>query len=263
MKKHLEHTGLPRQQRNKDLEEIQMEFLLDSHAHTIASGHAYNTINEMAQYAAGQGLKLLALTEHAMTLPGTCHELYFVNLKVLPREMFGIEVLFGTEVNIVDYDGKLDMKQSLLEKMDVVVASMHLPCLRPGTIEENTRAYLKAIENPAVNIIGHPDDGRYPVDFEQLVLAAKKHHKLLEINNSSLKPHSSRIGAWEADRTMLQFCREYEVPVIVNSDCHCMWDIGKHNYADQLLLETQFPEELIVNRSIEEYKKYINRFKNA
>ena len=148
--------------------------VLDSHSHTVASGHAYNTINEMAQAAAEKGLELLALTEHSMKMPGTCHEFYFMNLKVLPRTMYGIEVLFGTEVNIMNYSGQLDMEQGLLERMDVVVASMHTPCIRPGTKEENTRAYVKAIENPAVNIIGHPDDGRYPVDYRYACSCGKR-----------------------------------------------------------------------------------------
>ncbi len=237
-----------------------MRNVLDSHAHTIASGHAYNTICEMAQAAADKGLKLLALTEHSMMMPGTCHEFYFMNLKVLPRQMAGIEVLFGTEVNIMDYDGKLDMRQDLLERMDVVVASMHTPCIAPGTEAENTRAYVKAIENPAVNIIGHPDDGRYPVDYEELVAAAKEHHVLLELNNSSLNPAGSRKDPIPNDIKMLEFCRRYEAPIIINSDCHCAADVGNHQYADKLLAEIDFPEHLIVNRSVEEYKKYINRF---
>ena len=238
-----------------------MRYVLDSHAHTIASGHAYNTIYEMAQTAAEKGLELLALTEHAMAMPGTCHEFYFLNLKVLPRQMFGIEVLFGTEANIMDFDGKLDMKQALLEQMDVVVASLHTPCIRPGTQVENTRAYLKAMENPAVNIIGHPDDGRYPVDYEELVAAAKEHHVLLELNNSSLSAKGARKDPVPNDRKMLELCRTYKTPIIVNSDCHCAADVGGHGYADKLLEEMDFPEELVVNRSVEEYKKYINRFR--
>jgi putative hydrolase len=240
--------------------DAEMKYVLDSHAHTLASGHAYNTINEMAAAAAEKGLELLALTEHAMMMPGTCHEFYFMNLKVLPRQMFGIEVLFGSEVNIMDYDGRVDMQQGLLEKMDVVVASMHTPCIEPGTEAENTRAYLKAMENPAVNIIGHPDDGRYPVDFQELVLAAKEHHVLLELNNSSLRPGGSRKDPIPNDRKMLELCCRYEVPIIVNSDSHCAADVGSHQYAKQLLAEMQFPEHLIVNRSVEEYKKYINHF---
>lgn len=238
-----------------------MKDRLDSHAHTIASGHAYHTISEMAQAAADKGLELLALTEHAMAMPGTCHQFYFTNLRMLPRNIAGIEVLFGTEANIMDYDGHLDMEQNLLRRMDVVVASMHLPCLKPGTMEEVTRGYVKAIENPAVNIIGHPDDGRYPVDYETVVLAAKEHHVLLELNNTSLHPLGSRKNTRENDIQMLKLCEKHQVQIIVNSDAHCSYDVGGHEYAMQLLAELDFPEHLVVNRSVEEYKTYVNRYK--
>ncbi len=236
-----------------------MDFILDSHTHTIASGHAYNTMNEMVQAASDKGLRLLGITEHAMAMPGTCHEFHFTNLKVLPRVMCGIEVYFGTEANIMDYDGKLDMRQSLLERMDVVIASMHLPCIRSGTVTENTRACVKAIENPAVNILGHPDDARFPVDYEEIVAAAKEHHVLLELNNTSLCPHTTRKDARPNDIAMLEFCRSYEVPIIVNSDAHCAMDVGGHEYAEALLVELDFPECLVVNNSVETYKKYTNR----
>lgn len=54
-----------------------MKIVLDTHAHTIVSGHAYNTIREMAQMAKEKGLEAFALTEHAPQMPGTCHEFYF------------------------------------------------------------------------------------------------------------------------------------------------------------------------------------------
>lgn len=236
-----------------------MKYVLDSHTHTIASGHAYNTINEMVQAAAEKGLELLGITEHAMEMPGTCHEFYFQNLKVLPRQLAGIEVLFGTEVNVMDYNGRMDMDDRLLKRMDVVVASLHIPCIEPGTKEENTCALLKAMAHPFVNIIGHPDDARYPLDYEALVRGAKENHVLLELNNTSLCPGGSRKGARENDIQMLQLCRTYNVPIIVDSDAHCMWDVRNFDLADALLKELDFPEELVVNRSVEEYKKYINR----
>lgn len=234
---------------------------LDSHAHTLASGHAYNTIMEMAKAAADQKLELLAITDHAMAMPGTCHSFYFMNLRSLPRSMYGIEVLFGSEVNIMDYDGKLDMNQGLLEQMDVVVASMHTPCLKPGTMKEVTEGYLKVIENPFVNIIGHPDDARYPVDFEMIVPAAKEHHVLLELNNSSLKPDSSRKDPLPNDIRMLELCKKYHAQIIVDSDAHNVWEVGDHDYAYELLKAMDFPAELVVNRSVEMYKTYTNRFR--
>ena len=178
-----------------------MKYVLDVHTHTIASGHAYNTIKEMAQSASEKGLELLGITEHAMKMPGTCHSFYFANLKMLERKMFGVEMLFGVELNILNQDGKVDMEENLLKKMDIVIASMHIPCFKSGTKEENTQTYLKVMENPYVNIIGHPDDGRFPVDYEQLVLGAKKHHVLLEANNNSLDPRCTRENGEENVKT--------------------------------------------------------------
>ena len=235
--------------------------LLDSHTHTIASGHAYNTVTEMVSAAAAKGLKLLGITEHCVKMPGTCPLLYFMNLKVLPREMMGIEVLYGTELNILDFDGKVDMKPNLLRKMDVTVASLHIVCIDPGTMAENTRATIRAIENPLINIIGHPDDGRFPVDFDEIAAAAKEHHTLLELNNSSARPGGGRVNAAENDRILLEKCMKYGTHIILDSDAHWADDIGRTDISGPILEEVGFPEELIVNRSVEEYKTYVNRYR--
>ena len=240
---------------------MNMKNLLDSHTHTLASGHAYNTIDEMIQTAAYKGMQLLGITEHGMALPGACHEFYFMNLRVLPRKKHGIEVMYGVEANIMDSNGKLDMRQGLLEKMDVVIASMHIPCLKPGTEEENTRAAVNAMKNPCVNILGHPDDSRYPLDYEAVVLAAKEYNVLLELNNGSLNPEGARQDPRPNDIRMLELCKKHEVSVILNSDAHCAEDIGDTSLSGVLLKEVDFPEHLIVNRSVEEYKKYINRYR--
>lgn len=236
-----------------------MDYILDSHSHSIASGHSYSTIREMAAAAAEKGLELLAITEHSMKLPGTCHEFYFQNLRMMPRTLCGIEVLFGAELNIMDYSGAIDMPQTLAMKMDVNVASLHIPCITPGSRLENTRALIGAMENPAVNIIGHPDDGRYPVDMEELVKAAREHHVLLELNNSSLHPLTSRKDPRPADIEMLRLCEKYHTKIIMNSDAHSEFDVGNHCYSGALVEELEFPGELIVNGSVAEYKTYINR----
>ena len=238
-----------------------MKNVLDVHTHTLASGHAYNTIMEMAKAASEKGMELLGITEHAPAMPGTCHEFYFLNLKVLKRSLYGITVLFGAEANIMDYNGKLDLMEGILKKMDLVIASLHIPCLKPGTKEENTRAYLKAMENPYVNVIGHPDDSRYPIDYEALVKGAKEHHILLELNNNSLNPEGGRENPLPNDLEMLKLCKEYQVPIVINSDAHWIDDIGNHCYCDSVIEAVDFPEELIVNRSVEEIKKYLNYYK--
>ncbi|KAB1438047.1 phosphatase [Candidatus Galacturonibacter soehngenii] len=236
-----------------------MKYVLDSHSHTLASGHAYNTIREMACAAKEVGLELLAITEHAPQMPGTCHDFYFSNLKVVSRQMCGVELLLGVELNILDFDGNVDLSNDLLKRMDIVIASMHTPCYPSGTMEENTRAYINVMKNPYVNIIGHPDDNRYPVDMEALVLASKEHRVLLELNNSSLNPNGARQDARGNDITMLTLCKKHQVPIVIGSDAHTDSDVGRHDLAFELIKEVDFPEELIINRSVSELKKYLRR----
>ena len=247
------YTGKSEERKDK------MRDVLDIHTHTLVSGHAYNTIMEMVQAAAEKGLELLGITDHAPEMPGGPHLFYFNNLKVMPREINGMPVLFGTEVNIMDYNGKLDLPESTLKQMDVVIASLHTPCIKAGSMQENTRAVVAALRNPYVNIIGHPDDGRYPVDMEQVVAAAKEEHKLLELNNHSLDPSGSRVGAEENDTLMLKYCMKYQQPVIMGSDAHCIWDIRNHDLAVDLIKKAGFPEELVVNRSTDEFMTYIRK----
>lgn len=71
------------------------------------------------------------------------------------------------------------------------------------------------------------------------------------------------MNARSADIKMLELCEKYKAPIILNSDAHWSDDVGNHCYSGPLVEEIGFPEELIVNRSIEEYKKYINRYKNS
>ena len=71
-----------------------MNILADTHAHSLMSGHAYSTIREMAAAAAKKELKVMALTEHAPEMPGTCGKFYFDNLDCVPRTMEGVQMLF-------------------------------------------------------------------------------------------------------------------------------------------------------------------------
>lgn len=239
-----------------------MRDVLDVHTHTLASGHAYNTILEMAKAASEKGLELLGITEHAVKMPGAPHIYYFENLKMLERSRYGVELLFGTELNILDSRGTVDMEEKLLKKMDLTIASLHLPCMKPGSREENTNAYLEVMKNPWINIIGHPDDSRYPIDYLALVQGAKENQVLLEVNNNSLDPRCTRQGGRENVRIMLQLCAEYQVPVVFNSDAHTDSLVGFHKYAWEIADALNFPQELIVNRSVSELKKYVNRYKN-
>lgn len=234
-----------------------MKFLIDTHTHTIASGHAYSTIDEMTQEASRMGVTHLAFTEHAPNMPGSCGELYFHNLKVNRREKYGVTRLFGCEVNIMDLNGSLDMPNYILEQLDIAIASLHTPCVCSGSINENTRALVKAIMNPYINIIGHPDDSRYPLDYEQIVMAAKEYHTLLELNNSSLKPSGPRVKARNNDLRMLELCKKNNVCISLGSDAHVAEDICNFELAYQLLEEVDFPERMIANSDIDLLNSYL------
>ncbi len=227
-----------------------MKYVLDMHSHTIASGHAYSTITEMAKAASEKGLELLGITEHAPMMPGSCGKIYFQNFRVIPREKFGVKLMFGVELNIMDYNGTVDLEDDILAKLDIRIASLHYPCIKSGTKEQNTSALIGAMKNKYVDIIGHPDDSHYPLDYELLVKAAKKYSTILEVNNSSLHPQGARQNARENLTRMLALCEKYQVPVIMDSDSHVDADVGNHDYSGPLLEELHFPEKLILSRSV-------------
>lgn len=236
-----------------------MKIIADTHAHTLASGHAYSTIREMAAGAAEKGMQVLALTEHAPEMPGTCGLYYFQNLKVIPREMSGIRMLFGAELNIMNTEGKVDLPEKVIKELDLVVASIHLPCFGDGyTKDEVTKAYVETMRKGYITIIGHPDDGRYPVDYEILVKTAKETRTLLELNNSSLRPGSFRKGAREHMLTMLDLCRQYDVPVTTGSDAHVDADSGNFCYVQELLDFCAFPEELVATTDLKRLEPFLN-----
>lgn len=234
-----------------------MKIELDVHTHTIASGHAFSTLQEMAQAAAGKGLKLLGITEHSPGIPGSCDPIYFRNLHVVPRQMYDIELLLGAEINILDCNGNIDMDEYYLKMLDLRIAGIHSLCYTHGSAEENTEGLVKVISNPYINIISHPGDGTAKLNFEPLVIAAKEHHTLLEINNSSLKPCRNKPDAKNNNLEILRLSKKYEVPVILGSDAHISFDIATYDYALQLVSETDFPEELIMNTDVKKFKEYL------
>ena len=237
-----------------------MKTLIDAHTHTVASGHAYSTIQEMARAAADKGIQILGITEHAPSIPGSCTPIYFRNMHVIPREMYGVKLLMGAELNILDTRGTLDLDERYYEKyLDLRIAGIHQLCYTPGTREENTDGMIAAIRNPWVQIITHPGDGTAELLFEPVVLAAKEAHTLLEINSSSLIPSRHKEQARPNNLEILRLCKRYEVPVILGSDAHISFSVGDYRYAWPLIEETGFPEALIVNDKPDFFLRYIDK----
>lgn len=230
------------------------QILLDVHTHTIASGHAFSSLQEMVHAAAEKGLQILGITEHAPGIPGTCSPIYFRNLHVIPRKMYGVELLLGAELNILDYEGHIDLEEFYWKMLDIRIAGIHSLCYQNGTIEQNTSAMLGAIRHPYVQIISHPGDGTADLLFEPIVQAAKETGTLLEINNSSLNPVRHKVKAYDNNLEILRLCKRYEVPVVLGSDAHISFAIAQYDHIYPLLQEVDFPDALILNDKPEQFK---------
>ena len=88
-----------------------MKDFVDLHTHTIASGHAYGTISEMIHAAALKELPVFGISDHAPSMRGTMDEVYFWCFRTIPRYVEGVRVLFGCELNIIDYKGTIYLKK--------------------------------------------------------------------------------------------------------------------------------------------------------
>ncbi len=231
-----------------------MKYKFDAHIHSVASGHAYSTITENARFAHDSGLELIAITDHARKMPGGACNLHFFNLPVLPDYIEGIRVLRGVELNILDDDGKIDLPEYILERMEVVIASLHTVCITP---RESTEALINAIKNPRIQIIGHPGDPRYPIDIKAVVTAAKNENTLLEVNNASFGPTNSRKGGEAAVLEIIKECKRQSHPIILGSDSHYHTNIGNFSYIEPLLKEAEMPPELIMNTDTEKFLNFL------
>ena len=230
-----------------------MKDVLDVHIHTTASTHAYSTFREVIDAAKKKNLELVGIADHAPSVPGSIDKFYFVNFKVIPRNAYGIRIAMGAELNIIDYSGSTDLPAQVLKKLDYAVASLHRECIESGSLAENTAALIGAMKNPHVTIIGHPDNPQFPADLEAVARAAKDNGVLLEVNNSSYLPKGHRIGSAENAKIMLAACKKYGTKIIMGSDAHIELDVGNHELSKKVLAENNFPEELVVNSSVEKF----------
>lgn len=230
-----------------------MKIRFDCHTHTIASGHAYSTLEENIKAAGTAGLNGLAVTDHGPAMPGGPHDIYFMNLRSLPTEHLGVKLLRGIEANIIDYEGHLDLPEYPLKNLDFCIASFHEICIAPKNEQTHTQGWLNVIKNKYVDLLGHPGRGRFPFDIRTVVQACGQYNKAIEINNHTLNRENDR----ETCREIAIVCKELQVPVMVNSDAHFTHSVGEFSRSVNLLEEIDFPEELIANRSLESMREFL------
>jgi putative hydrolase len=233
-----------------------MKQLIDLHVHTISSGHAYSTLQEVIQYAQSNGLPMVGISDHAPGMPGGAHLFHFLNMRILPKVIDGVRVLRGIEVNIMDHQGNIDVDQRTLDMTEYAIASLHPPCIPFGDIKTNTETLIKVMSIEGIQVIGHPDDERYPLDYDALAYAAKEHNVLLEINNSSMNGFSARSNSKEIIKELLTACKRHNTHVIFGSDAHISFDVGNFTYCKEIVEECDFPMELVVNHQADKLKHF-------
>ena len=192
----------------------------DLHAHTDWSD-GRNTLQEMVAAAKAEGLEYFAITDHSVssTVANGLDQKRLLEqvarVREFDAEVEGITVLAGSEVDI-RRSGTLDFPDEILAQLDIVVASVHSHFNL--TEAEMTKRIVRAIENPFVNIIGHPT-GRmlghrpgYPLNLEEVIAAAAENNTVLEINGSP-----SRL---DLDPKFVRMAKDAGVLLAVNTDAH-------------------------------------------
>lgn len=232
-----------------------MKILTDIHTHTTISDHAYSTLSENAKEAYTKGLELIAMTNHGPSMEDGAHIWHFMNFSVLPPFIEGIPVLPGAETNLKNPTGEVDLPDSVLKGLGVVIASIHNPTYDFGGEDDCTNAWLNVLDNPYIHILGHIGRGNFPFDIEKVIKKAKEKDVLIEINACTLKKPDRRPICHE----IALCCKKHDAKIVVNSDAHYCKSIGEFDDAINFLLSIDFPEELIINKDA---KTLINHLKN-
>ena len=187
---------------------------------------------EMAQAAARRGIKVIAFTDHSVSLGVTGglsmedHKKQAAEIKKAQDKLGdSILILHASEVEI-KADGTLDYPDKFLASLDLVLASLHTSLRQPR--EKVTQRVINAIRNPNVDIIGHPTGRLIPdregadLDMDAVLNAAANTGVALEIN-----AHPSRL---DLDDMFARRTKELGIPISINTDSHSEADLDNLFY---------------------------------
>jgi DNA polymerase (family 10) len=203
----------------------------DLHMHTEATD-GRDTIGQMAEAAMARGLKYIAITDHSKNLAmtnGLDDKRALAHIKAIRKvdaEMKDkIRVLPGIEVDILA-DGALDLDDSTLAQMDIVVASVHSLFSQP--VEEMTARVLRALENPHVRILGHPTGRKvlsregYAIYIDTILKRAAELGVAVEHNANPARADLSDLN--------LRIAKQYGCKIVVDTDAHSTEELDQMRY---------------------------------
>ncbi|MBN3033907.1 MAG: PHP domain-containing protein [Candidatus Saganbacteria bacterium] len=234
-----------------------MNLVCDLHTHTVASGHAYSTIEEYVRRAKQVRLQGFAVTDHGPAMPGGPHYYHFANMRMIPRVIDGVRVLRGAEANIVNENGQLDLKDEDIRwgELDFVTVAMHPRVgYEDHGEDKNTEVLLKTFKNPFVRVLAHPGNPKYPIKIKEIVAAAKEAGVFLEINNSS---DFSRPGSHDRCVEVAEEVKRAGWQVVIGTDSHLSTMLGVFDDALAIVKEAGLTEADVVNTSWAKIEKYL------
>ncbi len=203
----------------------------DLHMHTDATD-GRDTIRQMADAALARGLAYIAITDHSKNLAMTnglddARALEHIKrIRQVDAEMEGkIRVMAGIEVDILA-DGSLDLDDSTLAQMDMVVASVHSHFAQP--VEEMTARVLRAMENPHVRILGHPTGRKvlnreaYAINIDAILRRAAELGVAVEHNASPARSDLNDLN--------LRLAKQHGCKIVVDTDAHATEELDQMRY---------------------------------
>jgi DNA polymerase (family 10) len=202
----------------------------DVHMHTVETDGRC-TIEEMAEAGRERGYKYIAITDHSKNLAfanGLDDKRaieHITKIRRVAEKLDGIKVFAGIEVDILA-DGELDLSDSVLAEMDIVIASVHSQFAQDSA--KMTERLIRAIENPNTSLVGHPT-GRlllrrdaYAFDVDAVLKAAAKHKVAMELN-----AYPDRL---DLNDRHLRMAKERGVKIVINTDSHHTSHMEKIRY---------------------------------
>lgn len=224
---------------------------VDLHVHSIASGHAYSTVNELAAAAAANGLEAIAITDHGPGLPGGPHPYYFTNQERFHSIKDLCSVLSGVEEDLTDSDGNVYLPDRILETLDVILLGLHpYGWVCDKSAGAATASLLKAMENPLIRGITHPVNKWIAIDVKEVVRAARDTGTAIEFNISKIRSLEAQLYQ------MLEWVEEYDAPLMINSDAHIADEIGAWEGLEPFIEHIQ--PARVINRSLAAVKDFFN-----
>lgn len=235
-------------------------FKIDLHLHTIASGHAHNTILEYINQAKRLKMKSIGISEHGPKNEETIvSEIYFGALSRMPKYINGIRILKGIEANIINKKGDLDIGDKSRNELDYVMANIH-PYAGYSDLgmAGNTKTLINTIKSGKINVVTHPFWTRiFDVDVKKISEEACRNNVLLEMNVHYAAKYKDYAFVISNLKIIIDTVKKYKMKVIIGSDSHNIWELGDDSPIKTIKKDIGLTEDLIINNYPKELFKLL------